>query len=75
MELNDAQKSVVMAMRAGAELVVHRPEGGATLMEGNSAKAIEYGVWYPIEVHEMMQAMDGTPRLYCLTDKGRTATL
>ena len=77
MELNDAQKSVVMAMRAGAELVVHRPTGGATLMQNNSAKAVPFDVWHPIYECDLTQCgpqIDGSDRrVYSLTELGRTA--
>ena len=77
MELNDAQKSVVMAMRAGAELVVHRSTGGATLMQNNSAKAVPFDVWRPIYGYDLMRrgpGIDGsTRRVYSLTEYGRTA--
>ena len=79
MNLNDAQRSVIMAMWAGAELVVHRPTGGASLVvENKSAKAIPFDVWHPIyglDLIERGAILEGPARLYGLTEFGRTAQL
>ena len=79
MQLTDEQKAVVTAMRDGAELIVHRSTGGATLVvEGESAKAIGYDVWRPIYGADLMrrgQIVKGTARVYNLTEHGRTAAL
>ncbi len=79
MRLTDEQKAVVAAMRDGAELVVHRSTGGATLVrEGKNAKAIPYDVWRPIYGRDLMRrgpTVKGTARIYNLTKRGETEDL
>ncbi len=78
-KLTDDQKDVVTAMQDGAELIVHRSTGGATLMvEGKSAKAIPFDVWRPIYELDLMRRgpiVKGTARLYNLTEHGETEDL
>ncbi len=79
MQLTSEQKAVVTAMRDGAELIVHRSTGGATLViDDKNAKAIEYDVWRPIYGHDLMrrgERLKGTAQVYNLTEYGRTAEL
>ena len=78
MQLTDKQQAVVIAMRDGAELIVHRCTGGATLMVGKNAKAIPFDVWHPIYEKDLMRRgliVKGTARLYKLTKRGETEDL
>ena len=79
MQLTDEQKAVVTAMRKGAELIVHRSTGGATLVVNDkNAKAIEFDCWRPIyglDLIQRGQIVKGTARVYNLTEHGRTAEL
>ncbi len=79
MQLTDDQKDVVTAMRDGAELIVHRSTGGATLMlDDKNAKAITYDVWHPIYEKDLMRRgiiVKGTARIYKLTKRGETEDL
>ena len=79
MELTDAQKAVLTAMRDGAALLVLGSNDNARLLfpEDKTERLVAFDVWRPVYGHDLIRrdvVLDGG-RLYHLTEFGRTVEL
>ena len=77
--MTDAQKGVVLAMRKGAELIVHASDKDAALVvEGKGSQVIGHSVWRPVYALDLIrrgEMLASKARIYGLTPHGRTAAL